>query len=321
MNKMMQLDPSEFGGAAAHVAAAQVFEFLTNSESELGEPGRTWYGSDDDSGEAIQDDILGLARYVNGRNIPGEQIWRKGVIDEIVTTGIPETGLFADLPLSRRMAFNMFATICAAAHQQLDLVQIETRKAEADAIAAEAHQGLRLKDSIFEPHGSLSEQDPHQKQFLEDRKAADAQLLEEQAAEPERPPEAPQTSAGAPIDDAQADPEKPASISAGIQEGTADEKEVADQGQASGGEAPADPDAQGDVSALSDHEPAAGDGQGGADSQPGQQASEADKAPEVDAALAEPGAGEGDGKADDDAVASQQPVKKQGKTKNRKSTN
>jgi hypothetical protein len=312
MTIIMDIDPADFGGAAAHVAAAQVFEFLTNTEHMGGLRAVAWYGGDREDGEQVQADVLAMARYINGRQMSGEQVWRKALIDGIVPGRI-YSGRFEDLPIAQRMAYDMFAIICAAAHDQLDLVQIEISKAEVHAAAMRAAEGsgLKLEDSIFEPHGSLGELEPHQRQYLADQQTIDAQRTEEERLDAEReatgihdgidgdPPAS--LSPGAPIDD-QPPAGKPASISIGIKEGQDHEKETTGQGQEAGAEGGADPGAQGALPDMADDGSAADGTPAPAAGQPAGPAAEDG---ELAAPVADAGAGESGG---DDGAAGAEPV-------------
>jgi hypothetical protein len=286
---ILELKAADFGGAVAHVAASQLFQFLTEDGDDEDDD-LNWYGSSDTS--RTEQDVLAMARYINGRKIPAEQLWRWGAIE-----GILDAGLFVsatDLPLPRRMAFEIFNEVCAAAHHRLELAQLEQRKAEIAAKPVE-QPGLKLEDSIFEPHGSLADQEEYQAQWLKDQAKLDEQLLEQQATQTsEQDP--PAFSAGEPIAEDQDEPETPASISVGIQQGRSREKETADQGQGESGEAPADPGAQGDVSDLADD---GGDGRSGVPA-----ADEAAEAQQLGQAVAEQATSQGGGSADGAGTAS-----------------
>lgn len=241
---ILELNAADLGGAIAHVAASQLYAAMTEDDEDALGP-RTWFGSDPDDGVGIEKDVLDMARYVNGRDIPAEQLWRWAGINGIV---VNEGDDYQALPVARRLAFEIFTDTCMRSHHRLELAQLDAAKliplSEETPVA-----GLKLEDSIFEPHGSLGDQEPHQAQFLADQAALDQSRLEE-AANPTEENEGPGQSAGAPIDEEQ----RPAAISAGIMERTDNEEEAADQGQVSGGTPAADPGAQGSISEL------AGDG-------------------------------------------------------------
>ena len=299
-----EIDPADFGGAVAHVAAAQVFEFLTASENVEGTAAVNWYGSEA-AGEDLQADVLAMARYINGRPVAGEQVWRWMLIQRIAPARI-QSGRFDDLPMASRMAFDLFAAICATAHDKMDVLQIEARKREHYAAAEEAQsgQGLKFEDSIFEQHGSLADQEPHQKQFLEDQKRLDRERAEREGLEEldrQSGGGEPAASAGTPIDDQAA--QKPAGISIGTKEGEGHEKGGADQGQEAGSEGGADPGAQGSLHGLPDGGPALHDAAAQAAGEP---PAAPDPAGEDAAALADGGAGTLGGA---DGSAGAEPVK------------
>ena len=109
---------------------------------------------------------------------------------------------------------------------------------------------LKIEDSIFEPHGSLGDQEAYQAQWLKDQQAADRRALEDAKAIEEAEAAAETMSLGAPIETETEDQNRPAALSVGQQEGATDEKEAADEGQETGGDAQPDPDAQGSISEL-----------------------------------------------------------------------
>jgi hypothetical protein len=266
MTSIIEIDPVDFAGGVAHVAAAQLFEFLSMVERDASDGAKaavSWFGGGfSAANEDLQANVIDLARYVGRSGAGGEQLWRWGNINGIVQSGIPESGQFAELALAHRFAFDLFAEIAKIAHRQIDQVQIEIRKLEAAAIAAENVQALKLEDSIFEPDGSLGDMEPYQEQYLKDQQAADQARLEAEAAALVAQPEA--LSIGS-VGESEED--KPESISVGKLDGGADEEGNADQGQEAGSEAAPDPSAQGDVSGLSDDGTAASDpaGQGNDD--------------------------------------------------------
>ncbi|MGI2031955.1 hypothetical protein ACRQ1B_06135 [Rhizobium panacihumi] len=305
---ILEINPADFGGGIAHVAASQLYEFLLHDQAE-GAAAPTWFGNASDS---VEDDVLAMARYINGFEMSGERLWRWGQIEGVFDTGLTS---YEDLPLPRRMAFEIFADVCATAHHRLASAQDLQRKADASAIAAENVPGLKLEDSIFEPHGSLGEIEPHQQQYLKDQQQADAAALAAAEAKANEPEEHDAFSAGAPIDE-ENEPGKPASMSAGTQEGSTDETETADQGQAAGGAPAPDPDAQGNVAGLSDDD---GEADAGADG------ASPTSTGEVADPVAKPAGDEGgSGAAATDPEEPAEPVKastKSSKTKKTKSPN
>eukprot|EP01031_Cornospumella_fuschlensis_P004140 gene4140-5181_t len=104
-----EINPIEYGGAIAHVAAAQLFQILTASENMEGPSAVNWFG-----GEEGQDDaaatVLLLAEYVTKRGAGGERLWIWGSINGLIVEGVPESRQFGDAPLYRRLAFDMFAS-------------------------------------------------------------------------------------------------------------------------------------------------------------------------------------------------------------------
>lgn len=238
---ILELKAADLGGAIAHVAASQLYQAMTEDDEAQNGP-RTWFGSDPADSDGIETDVLDMARYVNGRDIPAEQLWRWAGLNGIVVREVDE---YRDVPLARRLAFEIFTDTCARAHHRLELAQLDARKM-IPLGEVEPPPGLKLEDSIFEPHGSLDDQEAYQKQWLKDQEAADQRRLEEEIARQQEPRDS--QTAGAPIDEDQ--DEKPAGLSAGQREDATDEEEAAAAGQETGDTPPADPAAQGTVSDL-----------------------------------------------------------------------
>jgi len=243
---ILDLKAADLGGAIAHVAASQLFLAMTEDEENDFGP-RTWFGSDPDDEDGVEKDVLDMARYVNGRDIPAGQLWRWAAMNGIV---VNEGRDYPAVPLARRLAFEIFTDTCMRTHHRLELAQLDARKLIPLGDASPAPT-LKLEDSIFEQHGSLSDQEAYQKQWLRDQEAADARRLEEEVARQEAASALTQ-SVGAPIDETET--EKPAALSAGQREEKNNAQEAADAGQEAGDTPPADPGAQGSVSEL------AGDG-------------------------------------------------------------
>ncbi len=254
-----EINPVEYGGAIAHVAAAQLFQILTASENMEGPAAVNWFG-----GEEGQDDaaatVLLLAEYVTKRGAGGERLWIWGSINGLIVEGVPESQQFGDAPLYRRLAFDMFASVCLRSFEQLTTLQ------EAEFAARQLEQRdnppIRLEDSIFEPTGSMFEIEKHAGQFLDDLAAADARRAE---VADTALPDIPASPAAADRGIRQSLPgqlhfETPMSIGAMAPAGEANEEEATDQGQEAGDQAGADPDGANEV-----REGNAGDGTGGQD--------------------------------------------------------
>lgn len=239
---ILELKAADLGGAIAHVAATQLYMAMTDDDEEVGP--RTWFGSDPADDAGIEKDVLDMASYINGRDIPAEQLWRWGMIEGIVVRDVEE---FRALPTARRLAFEIFTDTCMRAHHRLELAQLDAQKLI--PLAEVPTPGLKLEDSIFEPHGSLADQEDYQKQWLADQDAADRRRLEEQIAKAAEEAAGESQSLGKPIDDQD---EKPAGLSAGVKEGAGDETEVAGEGQEPSGAPSADMSAQGSVPEMAD---------------------------------------------------------------------
>lgn len=232
-----EINAIEYGGAIAHVAAAQLFQILTVSENMEGPAAVNWFGGEGDYHDAAATVLL-LAEYVAKRSAGGERLWIWGGINGLVVIDVPESRQFADVPLARRLAFDMFASVCLRSFEQLTTLQ------EAEFAARQLEQRenppIKLEDSIFEPTGSLGELETHGAQFVADAAAADARRAEGVDQVDEQ---------SAPTDADPSDPPPPTmSIGAAAPAtGEANEEEAADQGQEAGGEAAPDPDTQGSV--------------------------------------------------------------------------
>lgn len=234
---IMQINAIEYGGAIAHVAAAQLFQILSSTENMDGVQAVNWFGGV--PGDGAEGDILLLAEYVVTHGAGGERLWIWGGITSLIVEGMPDSKLYADVDLPRRFAFDMFAAVCLQAYQQLTGIQ-QAELARA-AIDVQVIPPLKIEDSIFEPTGSLGELEKHSEQFLKDLAAADQAPAEPDQVEEEQPTTF--TAAGAP-------PTVPATMSIGAAApatGDANEEETTDQGQEAGNQAGADPDGSKEV--------------------------------------------------------------------------
>lgn len=240
---ILELKAADLGGAIAHVAASQLYQAMTEDDDEALGP-RTWFGSDPDDGGGLEKDVLDLAQYVNGRDIPAEQLWRWGMLNGIVVREVDE---FLALPLARRLAFEIFTDTCMRAHHRLELAQLDAQKMI--PFDAPATPGLKLEDSIFEPHGSLGDQEEYQKQWMADQAAEDRRRLETEIAAAAAEAGGESQSLGTALDEQD---EKPAGLSAGVKEEAGDETEAAEAGQTEGNAAVPDPSAQGSVPGVPD---------------------------------------------------------------------
>lgn len=162
---LLEIDPVDFAGAVAHVAAAKLYQILTESEDE------NWIGCEmqakDDTNLPQAVDFL--ARYVAERNPALGQLARYAEMSDVMASG-------AIINPARLMAFDTFTRIARAEFNRLSDLQ-----AEMAYVAPPPAQPIALEDSIFEPHGSLGDQEPHQKQFLADL-ARVKSFVEEQEA-------------------------------------------------------------------------------------------------------------------------------------------
>lgn len=249
MTNIKDIDPVDFAGGVAHVAAAQLFSYLSKTENAEGLRAVNWFGGPSDETEDLQTSLTAFADYCVRANAGGEQLWRWGNIQGHVTDNIPESGDFAEVALPHRFAFDMFAEIARLAYRQLDGQQLEMVRIETEAMVRETVPGLKLEDSIFEPHGSLGEVEPYQAQFLKDQQAADQAALDRQA---EEAAEAERQALSVGETETDQDEDKPDAISLGQQQATGDEEEATDQRQEEGDENGPDASAQGDVSDMAD---------------------------------------------------------------------
>ncbi len=272
MTDIISIDPVDFAGAIGHLAANGLYAILEGRDLE----NENWFGGDVAQSEH---DVYILAEYVSRTEASGERLWRFAAIEALT-----DDGNYDDVALSRRLAFNLFASTSLQALRELKPVQDAQAKSLADAEYMEP-AALKIEDSIFEPHGSLGDQEAYQAQWLKDQQAADRRALDEAKAIEEAEAAAETMSLGAPIETETEDQNRPAALSVGQQEGATDEKETADEGQEAGGDAQPDPDAQGSISELLGD----GDSAEGSD-EPG---GEAAPASEVAEALADQGSDEG----------------------------
>lgn len=226
---IMEINPVEFGGAVAHVAAGQVFQILSSTETRDGPQSIDWYGGGDDNDD-IPTDIMLFADYVGQTAAGGERLWRWGVISGLVLVGVPASQDYADVPPSRRWAFDMFAAICLQGFTQMLTLQNEEKARQALLAQAEINQPIAIEDSIFEPEGSLGELDKHAPAFF--AQVAEGDALRAAAEEAAARVEAENT----------ASQPKPMNIGAMTPGGEANEEVPAGPGQETGNEAAADPD-------------------------------------------------------------------------------
>lgn len=276
MTDIISIDPVDFAGAIGHLAANGLYAILEGRDLE----NENWFGGDVAQSEH---DVYILAEYVSRTEAGGERLWRFAAIEALT-----DDGNYGDIPLSRRLAFNLFASTSLQALRELKAVQ----DALAQILAVAEYKeppALKIEDSIFEPHSSLGDQEAYQAQWLKDQQAADrrelaAKLMQEAEAAADT------MSLGAPIETETEDQNRPTALSVGQQEGATDEKEAADEGQEAGGNAQPDPDAQGSISELLGD----GDSAEGSDEPVG----EAPPASEVAEALADQGSNEGSQSAD-----------------------
>ncbi len=251
MTDIISIDPVDFAGAIGHLAANGLYAILEGRDLE----NENWFGGDVAQSEH---DVYILAEYVSRTEAGGERLWRFAAIEALT-----DDGNYGDIPLSRRLAFNLFASTSLQALRELKSVQ----DALAQILAVAEYKeppALKIEDSIFEPHGSLGDQEAYQAQWLKDQQAADRRALDEtRANETFANGETAPITAGTPIDTGTEDQTRPAALSVGQQEGATNEKETADEGQEAGGEPAADAGAQGSVADMVDNLPEAVDGDGG----------------------------------------------------------
>ncbi len=287
MTSIKEIDPVDFAGGVAHVAAAQLFSFLSTTQNMEGLTAVNWFCGGSNETDDLQRSVTQFADYAVRADAGGEQLWRWGNIQGHVTQDIPDSGSFDELALPYRFAFSLFAEISKIAHRQIDQLQLEIRRAEAAKEAAANVPALKLEDSIFEEQDGLGDMEPHQAQFLKDQAALD-QAATDRAAAAAAEAEQQALSAGSAGDEA--DDDRPEAIVLGQQQEEGHEEETADQGQEEGGEDRPDASAQGDVSDLADGDAGSVDEPAG--DAPGEAAEDA--APAQDAADAAGGDGDGD---------------------------
>lgn len=278
MTDIISIDPVDFAGAIGHMAANGLYAILEGRELE----NENWFGGDV---AQLEHDVYILAEYVSRTEASGERLWRFAAIEALT-----DDGNYDDIALSRRLAFNLFASTSLQALRELKPVQDAAAAALAFATAETTVEMLKIEDSIFEPHGSLGDQEAYQAQWLKDQQAADRRALDDAKAAEEAEAAADAISLGAPIQTETEDQNRPTALSVGQQEGATDEKETADQGQEAGGNAQPDPDAQGSISELLGD----GDSAEGSDEPIGEDT----PASEVAEALADQGSDEGSQSAD-----------------------
>ncbi|HCJ71011.1 hypothetical protein [Agrobacterium pusense] len=283
MTDIISIDPVDFAGAIGHLAANGLYAILEGRDLD----NENWFGGDVAQSEH---DVYILAEYVSRTEAGGERLWRFAAIEALT-----DDGNYGDIPLSRRLAFNLFASTSLQALRELKAVQAALAQILAVAEYKEP-PALKIEDSIFEPHGSLGDQEAYQAQWLKDQQAADrrelaAKLMQEAEAAADT------MSLGAPIETETEDQNRPTALSVGQQEGATNEKETADQGQEAGGEPTADAGAQGSVADMVDNLPEAVDGDGGT---PQADASEMASSPQQQ--TGEAGGSSDEGLSDDEAA-------------------
>ncbi|MFK0330895.1 hypothetical protein ACIQUB_07205 [Rhizobium sp. NPDC090275] len=261
MTNIKDIDPADFAGGVAHVAAGQLFEFLSMTENAEGVKAVNWFGGSSSAAEDLQTTVSAFALYVTDTDCVGETLWRWA---EITGMGVASTDsqTFDDLAMPHRLAFSMFATVAKIANGQIRALQEQIRAAELAELANETAPALAVEDSIFEPIGTLGDQEPHQAQFLADQVELDTARLEAERIAAEKAEAGEEQSVG---EELQEEPETPAALSVGIEQGATSEEGSTDKGPEAGDEAPADPAAQGDVSDLSDDGSAEADRSGRSD--------------------------------------------------------
>ncbi|QTG12908.1 hypothetical protein G6M86_06480 [Agrobacterium tumefaciens] len=281
MTDIISIDPVDFAGAIGHLAANGLYAILEGRDLE----NENWFGGDLAQSEH---DVYILAEYVSRTEASGERLWRFAAIEALT-----DDGNYGDITLSRRLAFNLFASTSLQALRELKAVQ----DALAQILAVAEYKeppALKIEDSIFEPHGSLGDQEAYQAQWLKDQQAADRRALDEAKASEAA---ADTMSLGAPIETETEDQNRPTALSVGQQEGATDEKETADKGQEAGGEPAADAGAQGSVADMVDNLPEAVDGDGGTP-----QADASDMASSPQQQAGEAGSSGDEGLSDDEAA-------------------
>lgn len=233
-----EINAIEYGGAIAHVAAAQLFQILTASENMDGPAAVNWFGGQEGQRDGGAATVLLLAEYVTKRAAGGEQLWIWGEITGLIVEGVPESQQFGDVALARRLAFGMFASVCHRSFEQLTTLQ------EAELAARQLEQRdnppIALEDSIFEPTGSLGELEKHAPEFFAlQAKADEARIqLDDQVEQADRE------------QDAGAQPDALPAMSIGAAApatGEANEEAPADQGSEAGDQAGEDPERAAEV--------------------------------------------------------------------------
>lgn len=247
---IMEINPIEFGGAVAHIAAGQVFQILSSTETMGAPQSIDWYGSGDQDNNDVATDIMLLADYVAQTAASGERLWRWGVINGLIMADVPDGHNYNDVPASRRWAFDMFATISLQGFTQMLTLQNEEKARLALEAIAETSQSLALEDSIFEPEGSLGELEKHAPAFF--AQVAEGDALRAAAEEAAVLVEAENAHSHDRTD------LTPFSIGAMTPGGEANEKVPADPGQETGAEAAANPNG----TVPDGNVPAAGGGDG-----------------------------------------------------------
>jgi hypothetical protein len=236
---IMEINPIEFGGAVAHIAAGQVFQILSSTENMAGPQSIDWYGSGDQDNNDVATDIMLFADYVAQTAAGGERLWRWGVINGLIMTDVPDGHDYSAVPASRRWAFDMFATISLQGFTQMLTLQNEEKGRLALEAMANTNQPLALEDSIFEPEGSLGELEKHAPEFFAQVAEGDALRL---AAE--------EASLLVEQENAAAQGIATMSIGAMAPGGEANEEVPAETGSEAGGAAAADPDGSEQVHAM-----------------------------------------------------------------------
>ncbi|TRL39840.1 hypothetical protein [Rhizobium straminoryzae] len=149
------IDAIEIAAAVGHMAAGQFFAILQD--------GDCWISPEIDQKdiEAIQHAALTLGDYACGRDLVPGQLMTFAELQ-----GISTVDASLDAERARGWAYDLFTV---TAKHAFGLIRDERKRlADAAAIAAqqESAKPLKLEDSIFEPHGSLGDQEPYQRQYL-----------------------------------------------------------------------------------------------------------------------------------------------------------
>lgn len=244
MRDILSIDGADFAGAVGHMVAGQMFGVIAEEDPRS----TTWYG-DGAVSERTAQHIRDMTSYVIATGCGGEQLWRWALGRNLILDDVPESGDYAEAPDARRHAFQLFATITLAGFNQISAAQEAARAATALDQVGQGGEPLKLEDSIFEPHGSLGDMEPHQAQFLKDQAVFDRAALEAAAEIAAQEVEA--VSLGVPMVDQ--DDNKPPALSVGeINAGGDDAEEAAGEGQEEGDPAENNPASEGSADGSDD---------------------------------------------------------------------